>query len=627
MSVTSDALTRAGKAPVAEPGTGDPTAVDSTTRSADEDAAPSRWRRLLASRDLRAIATFVLLAMWVTERFWRYMGRYQVADNGQDHIQFEYFLVRATRVVTKFENPFHLDQMNFPMGVNLMANTPAYGLTIPLVPVTLAFGPQVSFALMSLIALAATATAWYWFLSRHVVKSWPAALIGGLLCGFGPGMLSQALAHPNIAAQYTVPLILAQLIQLRAPGHTVRRGVILGLLVTYQAFLNEEILFFTALCCALFCGSWALIRREEAKAALRTFAAGLGIAGGVSVVLLAYPLYNQFFGPGAYHGMWDGAQRFGADIKSYALFPSVAFAGSPGNAKFSEGAAEQNAYFGYPLLVLLGLVVAVLWRKRPILVRAICVTGAFAFLMSLGPLLIFNRHRTSIPGPYAVVFHLPLFDSVIATRWSLVLIPLIAILLALWLDDLLTVARQAPPERARFVRMLAVGLVLVALLPLAPRRIHITGPAPIPQFFTTGEWRGYVPEGRSIVPVPLASNAHGEEPMRWATAAGLDFSMPGGYFLGPDPRTPDGRSMFGSPPRPTSELFIRVDKSGKVPPIGAAEKANAVADLKFWRAAIVVLPEQRAHEEALWKLTNSLLGFQPTWRNGIWVWDVRQLAS
>jgi hypothetical protein len=85
--------------------------------------------------------------------------------------------------------------------------------------------------------------------------------------------------------------------------------------------------------------------------------------------------------------------------------------------------------------------------------------------------------------------------------------------------------------------------------------------------------------------------------------------------------------MFGSPPRPTSELFIRVDKSGKVPPIGAAEKANAVADLKFWRAAIVVLPEQRAHEEALWKLTNSLLGFQPTWRNGIWVWDVRQLAS
>jgi hypothetical protein len=52
-----------------------------------------------------------------------------------------------------------------------------------------------------------------------------------------------------------------------------------------------------------------------------------------------------------------------------------------------------------------------------------------------------------------------------------------------------------------------------------------------------------------------------------------------------------------------------------------------VADLKFWRAAIVVLPEQRAHEEALWKLTNSLLGFQPTWRNGVWVWDVRQLAS
>jgi hypothetical protein len=626
MSVTSDSLTGRDRAPTADPVGSDAAgaAVDSTPAPVDTPPLP-RWRRLLRNPDLWAVLGYLVLAGWVTDRFWRYMGNYSVIDNGQDHVQFEYFLVWATRVVTKFENPFLLTHMNVPDGVNMMANTPAYGLTIPLVPVTLLLGAQFSFALMTVVALAGTATAWYWFFSRHLVTSWTAALIGGAFCGFGPGILAQALAHPNIAAQFVVPLILAQLVRLREPGRVVRHGVLLGLLVTYQAFINEEILFFTALCCVVFFGYWALGHRAEAKEAARPFLTGLGIAAGVAGVLLAFPLYMQFFGAQAYHGMWDGAQWFGADLRSYATFSSVTIAGSPSNARFAQDAAEQNAYLGWPLLVVTALLIVALWR-RP-LVRAVFVTGVVAFLLSLGPRLIYDTHRSHLRGPYELLFHLPLFDSVIATRWALVLIPLVAILLALWLDTTLGAARQAPPQRVRLMRMFALGLVFVALLPLVPRRIHIAGPLPIPQFFTSGEWKQYVPDGRTVVPVPLASNAQGEEPMRWAEATGLEFSMPGGYFLGPDPRTSDGRSMFGSPPRPTSTLFIRVDKTGRLPTITDADRANAVADLRYWRAAIVVLPIERTHEEALFKLTSQLLGFTPTWRDGIWVWDVRQLAS
>jgi hypothetical protein len=626
--LTSDAVPRTGRAAapapvdparrVAAPGDGErPSAVE---------PHPQR-RRLLANRHLWAVTAYLALAGWVTERFWLHLGRYSVADNGQDHIQFEYYLVWATRVVTKLENPFHLARMNVPDGVNLMANTPAYGLTIPLVPVTLLFGPQVSFAVMTMIAIGGTAAAWYWLFYRHLVGSWIAALVGGAFCGFGPGMLAQALAHPNIAAQFVVPLILAQLIMLRIPGRTVRRGLVLGLLITYQAFINEEILFFTALCCAVFFGTWALARRRDAAKAARSFLGGLGIAAGVAGALLAYPLRHQFSGPGAYHGMWYGAERFGADLRSYVLFSSRSIAGSPGNARFSEVVAEQNAYFGWPLLVACAVLIATMWRRRPALVLAVCVTGAFAFLMSLGPRLIVNGHRSTIPGPYNVVFHLPLFDSVIATRWSLALIPMVATLLALWLDTMLAAARRAPRDQAGAMRVVAAALVIVALLPLAPRRIDTNVALPIPRFFSSGEWRGYVPAGRTVVPVPLASNAQGEEPMRWAAETGVEPAMPGGYFLGPDPRTPERRSMFGSPPRPTSNLFIRVDRSGRVPRITATDRANAVADLRYWRAGIVVVPAERSHEKALRELVTRLLGFEPAWRNGVWVWDVRYLAS
>jgi hypothetical protein len=246
--------------------------------------------------------------------------------------------------------------------------------------------------------------------------------------------------------------------------------------------------------------------------------------------------------------------------------------------------------------------------------------------MSLGPVLLWDMAPTNISGPFDLLFHLPLFDSVIATRWSLVILPLIAILLALWLDTTLGLARTATRDRSRMMSVLAVGLVVVSLVPLFPRRIHITSPEPIPEFFSNGQWRSYVPAGRSVVPVPLASDVLGLEPIRWAEETNIEFSMPGGYFLGPDPSTPDKRSMFGAPHRPTSALFLKVDRAGKVPVITAADRASAVVDLKYWRAAIVVL-SQRPREEALWKLTTELLGFQPTWHNGVWVWDVRQIAA
>ncbi len=46
-----------------------------------------------------------------------------------------------TRIFTHGENPLFTPQLNAPDGVNLMANTGLLGLTVPLVPVTLLFGP------------------------------------------------------------------------------------------------------------------------------------------------------------------------------------------------------------------------------------------------------------------------------------------------------------------------------------------------------------------------------------------------------------------------------------------------------------------------------------------------------
>ena len=72
-------------------------------------------------------------------------------------------------------NPLISGLQNAPLGVNMMANTAMLGFSIPMTPVTLVFGPTVTWAIALTGSLAGTAAAWYWVFSRHLVKSRAAA--------------------------------------------------------------------------------------------------------------------------------------------------------------------------------------------------------------------------------------------------------------------------------------------------------------------------------------------------------------------------------------------------------------------------------------------------------------------
>ena len=601
------------------------------TEPADEPAQPPaarrpRLRRALDSPDVRAALLYVLAAGVVTERVWFYLNTYIMSGNPQDQTFFEWALANAVRVVVGRHNPFFTDMLNAPDGVNMIANTSAYGLTIPLIPVTMLFGPHVSFAVMVTVSLAGTAYAWYWFFARHLVDARLAAFIGGGFCGFAPGMISQANAHPNITSQFVLPLILSRVLRLRAPGRVVRDGVVLGLLVTYQAFLNEELLFVLALCTALFLVVWALHRRAEARAALRYLVAGLGVAAGVAAVLLAYPLDMQFFGPQAYHGLWSGARFFGTDLLSFTQFSAASLAGDPAAARqFAQNSAEQNSFFGWPLLVFCVLATLLMWRR--LVVRALAVLAVVFAVLSLGPILQVRGHaHKNVLTPYRLFAKLPLFDSVITTRLSLVLIPVVGALLALFAAHVLAVG-GTEEYRSRF-RLVAFGVLVAALLPLAPTRLAISFRTPTPAFFADGTWRGYVTPGRTLVPVPLPTFAGGAmDGMQWAATQRDGFAVPAGYFLGPDPSSPRHVSLFGAPPRPSTRILAAVLKTGNIPAVSAHDQAQMVADLRFWHAAIVVLAPNRHNAEALRQTTSDLLGFQPILIGGVWVWDVRRIVG
>ena len=254
------------------------------------------------------MALYLALAFWVTSRLWRNTGALALVNGGSDVHFFEWVLIHATRIFTHGENPFFSSQLNAPDGVNLMANTGMLGLTVPLVPVTLLFGPAVALTVMLTGGLTATAWAWYHVLSRHIVGYWPAALVGGLFAGFAPGMVNHVNGHPDLVNQFLIPFIVWRAISLR----TARDGVVLGLLVTWQAFLNEELLFQAGLAVVVFVAAYAAFRPAEIRARAGPFLAGLWPAMLTAGVLLAYPLWFQFSGPQSYRGL----PRLGARVRN-----------------------------------------------------------------------------------------------------------------------------------------------------------------------------------------------------------------------------------------------------------------------------------------------------------------------
>lgn len=578
--------------------------------------------------DAAALLSFVLAAGWVTARLWRNPGG-GVGANRMDQALFEWMLAHGARVVTRLDAPLFSDRMNVPDGVNLMANTSVLAVSIPLAPVTLLLGPAVAVTTFLTLALAGTATAWYLLLSRVLVDSRFAAWIGGSFAGFAPGMVAHANGHPNIVSQFLVPVLVWRTLRLARPGRWWRNGVLLGLVAVGQAFVNPEVLLITIVGTGIVIAMLSALR-PDVRVGAPPFLAGLGVAVLVVLVLLGYPLAVALAGPGSYSGLPPSVRDYGTDLASFGAYGRESLAagvvrmvggGVPGG-RLAQNASEENTFFGVPLMLLVP--VLVWWLRGRAVVLALAVAGVVVTVLSLGPWLTVAGRQTGLRMPWAYLDHLPVLEAVLPTRWSLALVPVTALLLAYGCERAGELARRRPPGRRRRVRLATAVVLTVALLPALPTPLPAARPDPVPEFVQAGTWRMYVADGRTVVPLPLPDSGY-VEPLRWAARAGLDLRLPRGYFLGPSGGT-DRTARFSAPPRPTSDLFVRIRRTGEVPSIDADDRAVALDDLRYWRAGVVVLVPQR-YAEPMRRTMTELLGREPVWHGGVWLWDVQTLLG
>ncbi|WP_438874545.1 hypothetical protein [Symbioplanes lichenis] len=604
--------------------------VDESAAPAEAAPAPAtaprvRWWRTLTWRDVLAISTFIAVALFLTAPLWLNLD-HELRDDPQDQAFFEWMLAHGARVVTDGVYPFFSDRMNYPDGVNMMANTSVLAVSLPLTPVTVLFGPHVSFNAFLTLALASTGISWYLVLSRQFVTSRLAAWVGALFATFAPSMVSHAGGHPNIVSQFLVPLIIWRTLELRRRGRAVRNGLILAGLLVWQAFINLEILFMTAVGLGIFCVVMAITRRRREPGETVAFLKALGVAAGAALVLLAYPLSVQFFGPQSYHGLPEFVRYFGADLGSFTAYAQQSIAGNTVTAsRLAQNAAEQNAFFGWGLVILfLGLVV---WMRRRASVLTLAGLALFFGAMSLGPTITLNGVSTGIAGPWSLLHSVPVLNSAVPTRWAMAIAPVVAFVLALGCQKASDLMRDQTAARGP-VRIAMITAVAMALVPLVPTPLHTVQMDPVPEFVTAGTWKQYVDDDHTMVALPLPDSSY-PDPMRWSAYTGQDLRIVSGYALLPsqNPLDPEDRSAVFAPAwRPTSGLFASIKQGNPTPEITDTRREMTLADLRYWKAGVVVLTPQ-VRDIEMRRAMIDLLGFQPTWTGGAWVWNVRDLVD
>ncbi|WP_442790291.1 glycosyl transferase [Nocardia sp. CDC153] len=578
----------------------------------------------LARTDLLAATGYLALAVLVLSGQWLHTDRGYLIKSGQDQTMWEWFFAVTAHNVAHLENPLGSLLQNYPDGVNMMANTAMFGVGVPLTPVTLLFGPTVTFVLVLTLGLFGTAFAWYWLFSREVVTSRLAAAVGGLFCGFAPAMISHANAHPNFVVLALLPLIALQLIRMarraEAAKH-VRRArrnrdaVVLGLLVALQIALGEEPLLIFALSFGLFAVVYHLHTPRTGLRALRALTPTVLLGALITVALTEIPLWWQFFGPQSYRSIDHGTMQ--NDLKALFQFPSESLGGlvAPGQ-NVAINPTEENSYFGWPLWIVVAVATVLMWRER--VVRAAAVVIVVFSVMSLGSTLMIGKHDTGISMPWKHFENVTLLDTVLESRFTMAAIPAIALVLALATQRALDYWKVSATDWRPLALFAALAF---ALLPLTPTILPVVQRPATPEFFTDGTVRQYVSHGSVVVvPPPTPPDARA---LRWQVDSGFEFPLAGGYFVGPTGASKKGR--YGPDDRPTASLLMKAQRTNTVPTVDDAARAQALADLRYWRADVLVLPPTD-NTDTLRQTVDQLLGFPAKLVDGVWVWDVRGLV-
>jgi hypothetical protein len=562
-----------------------------------------------------------------------------------DPSQALWFLSWTPWAVLHGHNPFFTNAVFAGQGgANMLANTSWLLPSTVLAPITLWFGPIAAFNVA--VTVAPVLSGWSLFLaSRRVTTFVPGQCLAAVLYGFSPFLVwNDPYGHFNFTLLLFPPLAFLLLHDLLVT-HRHRPalvGVGLGLLAVAQFFVGTEYLAMSiVLGVVVLVGAWAMAPREAWRQR-RGIAIGLGVAAGVAVVLLSYPVWFAVEGPRHIVGAaWPGSAALGAPpgalVEAGRRVHDTGFAnivsGSYGGIgpNFAAVRFPSYSFLGVPLLVLLAISAVTWWRSR--VAWSLVIVGVGAWVCSWGTSLgtQYGPKATAVDAwwaPWHLLSGIPLVQEILPIRFGGLVVFAAAMLLAISLDGWWwaisrRLARPRPDadRRSRLVAsvlLTAVGAAVLLPVALTTPLPYVVRTSPTPAWFT--RVAPHLEPATRVLAVPFA----GQAAMGWQAQADLRFDLVGGFAVVPGPT---GRSVFVSPPARPVRLLDRLSQTAQTfqtvgPPAGTPDQVLTVRQaMDRWGVQVVVVTRVGGDPAYSAGFMTAVLGRAPRIEDGSWVWD------
>jgi hypothetical protein len=486
-------------------------------------------------------------------------------------------------------NPFFTNALFAPDHLALGGD-----VTIPLAalvtaPITLLFGPVVSYNLL-MLASPVLAAFFAFLLCRYITRNFAASLVGGYIFGFSAYMLGQLLGHLHLVLVFPIPA--AVHLTLRALDRRIgqRRFVLLLALclVTLILTSTEIALTFVGIGAVALVVAFALAPAERTRllaVAKPIIAAGV-LAGIVTSPFLYYGLKGV---PPLSPTVGD---IYGGDSLGF-LVPTMLirlgreyFLGLSGTFSGADP-SEAGTYVGVPLALIVAIYLISRWRLTS--TKILTITLAVVVVLLLGAHLYIAGHPT-IPLPWKLLDHSVLRD-VLPVRLALYMFLIVAIITAMWLA-------QVRPRNLAVASWVLAGVSIAFLVPnIGGGEWHWD--VPNPAFFTTHEYRTYIRRGETVLLLPWGYNGMS---MLWQAETGMWFRMTEGY-LTPQP-----------PPDYVADPFLPILTSSTKPVAVGLE--NFIARRHV--GAVIVDPAYPGQ----WPQALAAIGLKPVAVGGVLVYRV-----
>jgi len=573
---------------------------------------------------LLAIAGFTVPAVILWWRVWSGHPSSSLTCGCGDPAQEVWFMEWPAWAMTHLHDLFFSGAVNVPDGANLLSNTSGTLVGVVLAPVTWAYGPVAATNLA--LTLAPALSAWACFAAVRPLVRWKfAAIPAGLVYGYSAAIVSSIMfGHVSVTVLVIPPLLLTTLHEIVIrQEHSVRRdGLVLAALLVAQFFISPEIfvmclLFGVAGMIPVVVVGWRQLGPRAGHAA-----PALALAGFITVVLLAYPIWFGLAGPQAVTGVLFAIAPLTGVPLSGVLSPGQYAARAGAYVRFGgylgrNGPPPDYVGVGAALSAVASVVVA---RRRPLTWLLIFLVVVSLWLSLGGYLQGGPPQLAHVWLPWRSLSTLPVLKEILPDQFAPFIALFVAFLLAVGLDAFHETRRRPGTWLARHRTSLsAVAAAVVTLAAVVP--VFVTFDIPLrvvpvrtPPFVRTST---SLPPSTVWLTVPFAVSGT-TQPMLWQADNGMHFGLAGAALKTPDATgAPVGSGKPGSARRIMTDLSLL----GAPQPTGTPTQLTTVrAALAHWQVSEIVITGASRDPVYASGFLTMVVGTAPTYTDHAWVW-------